>query len=188
MAIQLPGRILSRVLISNSKDHRRLPRATHRDLGVRVPLLERLELLQPEEDPELIHRAHAPLARLRDAEALDEAQHARRAAPAVRAPRLLRRVVQDLRDVVVRERPVRLARQPAERALARVRLDAPDRLEDRGHEVLEGELVDGLPGVLERAREEVLGPGDVLLRGDGVPLEATMSGETVLEGTNQLTR
>jgi hypothetical protein len=47
----------------------------YRYSGIRIPILEVLVLLQAQELPELVHCAHAPLARLEDTHDLDHAEY-----------------------------------------------------------------------------------------------------------------
>ncbi len=142
---------------------------THSNLRVRVPFLERVKSFQAKEVPELVHRAHAPLARLHHAEHLDEAQACGRAPCAIRACRLLGGVVEDARKIVVAEPAVR-AFEAREGAGARVGVDGLPGVDDGGDEVGELELVERLPAVLERDVEDVLSPLDVRLRRGRVPL------------------
>ena len=164
-----------------------------RDLLVRAPVLEVVELLEPEERAELVHRAHAPLPALHDAHDLDDAQRVGDPARTVRARGLVGRVLQDAREVVVAELAVGAAVDAAlsspqweasERGfgMCETRKNAPAKLprpgvriderlpraRDRGAEVREGDGVE-VRG-LEELREEVLRPLDVLLRGRMVPL------------------
>ena len=181
MSIQLPCRVLStpsadRSSVTNFYQYSRLARTnpkaiTHRDLRILVPLLEALELLQPEERAELVHRAHAPLPRLGHAENLDEAEHGGRAARTVRPRALVRRVLQDTCDVVVGEAAVGPALDVTERTRARVLVHAADGRDNCPEELGEAELIEWLSGALERVREELLRPDDVLFGGGGVPLK-----------------
>ena len=141
---------------------------TDRDLRVRVPLFEAVEGLETKEGPELVHSAHAPLARLGHAQDLDDTQGSRGAPRAVRACHLLGRIVQDAREVVIAEAAIGPALEPSESARGWVRVNGCPGIADALAKVAELELVERL--VAERLLEDVLGPLDVLLCRRGMPL------------------
>ncbi len=93
-----------------------LPRRLRHARRLAVPLLKGRERLQAQELAELVHRAHAPRARLRHRHHLDDLEHRRRAARAVRACHLLRRALQDSCEPVVAELPVGSSLKIAEAA------------------------------------------------------------------------
>ena len=141
---------------------------THRNLGIRVPLLEAGERLEAKERAELVHGAHAPLARLGHAQDFDDTQRGRGAPRAVRAGHLLGRIVQDAREVVIAEAAIGPALEPSESARGWVRVNGCPGIADTLAKVAELELVERL--VAERLLEDVLGPLDVLLCRRGMPL------------------
>lgn len=77
-----------------------------------VPLLERLELLQAQELPELVHRAHAPAARLLHSHDFDHAEDFRRATGSIRSSAFFCCIVKDLGEAIIGERPIRLTLKP----------------------------------------------------------------------------
>ena len=122
MAVQLSRRFLRRIVSITTSPSNNLHPQTHGDVLVRgaSPLLEVTELLEAEELAELVHRADTPRAALHDAHDLDDAEDGGVPARAVRRRGCVRRVLEDVRDVVVGERAVRAALQTAKGARPRV--------------------------------------------------------------------
>ncbi|KAJ0163765.1 hypothetical protein CTA2_2454 [Colletotrichum tanaceti] len=135
-----------------------------RDVRVRVDLAELVVLLEPEEAPELVETGDLPLARLVDAEDLDDLEGLWDHAGAEAAGGIVHGLLEDPREVPVPKGTVRLALEAVKGADARVPGDALLKGHEGPAELGHADVLQVLgPAVREQLGEEAVDPALVLL-------------------------